>query len=98
MEELIAKIEQWAEDRNIITGATTIAQAEKTMEECEELIYAIGEDDLDEIKDAIGDIVVTLVIQARMNGVNFLDCVAGAYETIKDRKGKMIDGKFVKEA
>jgi NTP pyrophosphatase (non-canonical NTP hydrolase) len=98
MEELIVKIERWAEDRNIISGSTTIAQAEKTIEECEELIYAIGEDDLDEIKDAIGDIVVTLVIQAKMNGVDFLDCVAGAYETIKDRKGKMVDGKFVKEA
>ncbi|UUY79085.1 MazG-like family protein [Staphylococcus saprophyticus] len=30
--------------------------------------------------------------------LDFTDCVALAYEEIKDRKGKMIDGKFVKEA
>lgn len=30
--------------------------------------------------------------------ISFMDCVGLAYNEIKDRKGKMINGKFVKEA
>jgi NTP pyrophosphatase (non-canonical NTP hydrolase) len=97
MQELIEKIEQWAEDRNIIAGATPRKQAEKTMEECLELLDAVTNNDLPEVVDAIGDIVVTLVIQARMQGIDFVECVESAYNVIKDRKGKLIDGKFVKE-
>lgn len=49
------------------------------------------------IKDDIGDITVTLIIQAKMQGLDFEDCLREAYEVISKRKGAMIDGKFVKE-
>lgn len=49
------------------------------------------------IKDDIGDITVTLIIQAKMQGLDFEDCLREAYEVISKRKGRMIDGKFVKE-
>lgn len=97
MQSLIEKIEQWAEDRNIIEGSTPRKQAEKTMEECFELLDAVTKNDRPEIVDAIGDIVVTLVIQARMQGLDFTECVESAYNVIKERKGKLINGKFVKE-
>jgi hypothetical protein len=32
-----------------------------------------------------------------MQGIDFVECVESAYNVIKDRKGKLIDGKFVKE-
>lgn len=48
-------------------------------------------------KDAIGDIVVTLIIQAHMHGWSLEECLRAAYDEIKDRKGKMVDGVFVKE-
>jgi hypothetical protein len=32
-----------------------------------------------------------------MQGLDFVGCVESAYNVIKDRKGKLIDGKFVKE-
>jgi len=98
MKQLIQKIEKWAEDRNIIHGSDPIKQAEKTVEECEELMEAVAENNRPEIIDAIGDIVVTLVLQCRMQGLDFVECVESAYDTIKDRKGKMINGKFVKDA
>jgi len=51
-----------------------------------------------EIEDAIGDIVVTLIIQARMHGLSLGQCLASAYDQIKNRTGKMINGVFVKDA
>lgn len=49
------------------------------------------------IKDAIGDIFVTLVIQSEMHGFSLNECVAKAWNEIKNRKGQMIDGQFVKD-
>jgi len=98
MEELILKIENWAEDRNILSGSNPILQAQKTLEETEELLDAVAENDKGEIIDAIGDIVVTLVIQCKMNNLCFIDCVESAYNVIKNRTGKLVDGKFVKDA
>lgn len=97
MRDLIEKIEKWADDRNIISGSNPIAQAQKTEEECQELLEAVAENDRLATIDAIGDIVVTLVIQCRMQRVDFIECVESAYDVIKDRRGKLINGKFVKE-
>lgn len=49
------------------------------------------------IKDDIGDITVTLIIQAKMQGLDFEECLQHAYDQISKRKGKMIDGFFVKD-
>jgi len=115
-EELIIKVQEWAEARNIINGCPPIKQAYKTLEECGELIEAVavhrdfdiavnqygvpGNTDVTmaQIKDAIGDITITLIIQCAMQGVDFVECLEGAYNEIKDRRGTLIGGKFVKEA
>lgn len=96
-EELEQAVSTWAHDRNIILGAKPIKQAHKTLEECGELIEAVANENTMETVDAIGDITVTLLIQCEMQGINFLGCLESAYNTIKDRKGRMINGKFVKE-
>jgi NTP pyrophosphatase (non-canonical NTP hydrolase) len=62
-----------------------------------ELISAIDEDNREEIKDAIGDIVVTLIIQAKMQGMTIEECLNAAYDVISKRTGKMINGQFVKD-
>lgn len=51
-----------------------------------------------EVKDAFGDILVTLIIAAKQLNLDLEDCLGSAWEEIKDRRGKMINGKFVKEA
>ena len=95
--EVFDKILSWANDRNLVKGATPAAQYEKYIEECGELGRALIEGDQDKIKDAIGDCVVVLTILAAQNDMFIDHCINAAYEEIKDRKGKMVDGIFVKE-
>lgn len=158
MQELIEKIEQWAIDREIHKKGTVEGQTIKTAEEIAELIKGISKDNIDLIKDSIGDVFVTFVIgnmldekfdievtykEAKRNleiyptenkkdGIDYLaqtitdiirdgyyedslfyglisllmvvdmynldfkNCVEIAYEEIANRKGKMINGTFVK--
>ena len=161
--ELIGKIEQWAEERNLIKGSSINKQTLKMLEEFGELCGGVAKGNLDIIKDSIGDCFVVLTIInaqcrnestevnayqshlleptghfrassmdesllrtaakignfanvstypddwdvnslsnylfliSKMANLDFWDCVRHAYEQIKDRKGKMIDGVFVKE-
>lgn len=55
------------------------------------------EDILAEVKDGIGDMLVTIVLLAEMVGMDSTDCLQAAYDVIKSRTGKMIDGQFVKD-
>lgn len=95
--ELETLIEIWAEEKGILEKATTMKQAEKTHEEVLELMHAIDEDDREEIKDAIGDIMVTLIIQAKMQGLTIEECLNAAYDVISKRTGVMKNGQFVKD-
>ena len=68
--ELECAVEEWAQEKGIMSKATPMAQALKTLEECTELLTAIENKDRDEIIDAMGDIMVTLIIQAKMQNVS----------------------------
>lgn len=92
------KIRQWAHDRNLIDGATPQAQFEKLLEEVTELYSALRTDNIAETVDAIGDCIVVLTILAAQKGLDVEYCIGEAYEQIKDRKGRMVDGVFVKDA
>lgn len=96
MKQTIQRVEKWAEEKGILSKATTIKQAMKTQEEVNELCNAILDDNQEEIKDAIGDIMVTLIIQCKMQGMDLEDCLESAYNVIKNRTGKMENGVFVK--
>lgn len=92
-----SRIRQWAEDRNLIKGSTSVNQMLKLVEELGELAGSINKNRREDIADGIGDAVVVLTIIAAMHGLEIERCIDGAYQEIKDRKGKMIDGIFVKE-
>lgn len=94
---LIELIERWSVERNMHTAAPS-KQMLKVSEEIGEIARAIVRNDMDSLKDAIGDTVVTLVILAQQNKTTLEECVNHAYDEIKDRKGKLIDGIFVKES
>jgi NTP pyrophosphatase (non-canonical NTP hydrolase) len=96
-QELEKLVIEWANEKGILEKATTIAQAAKTMEECTELMVAIARHDDDEIVDALGDILVTIIIQAEMQGLKLEECLESAYNVISKRTGKMINGTFVKD-
>ena len=89
-------IKKWATDRNIISGNPK-AQMTKLMEEVGELANGINKDRTEQIIDSIGDTYVVLVILCMQLDLDINDCIKAAYEEIKDRKGKMVDGLFVKE-
>lgn len=95
--ELECAVEQWAEEKEILSKATPMAQALKTLEECTELGVAVNNNDRAEIIDAMGDIMVTLIIQAKMQGLKLEECLESAYNVIAKRTGKMINGQFVKD-
>ena len=156
MEDLIEKIEQWAEDRNIINGTKPIDQAMKLFSEFGELADNVGKGR--DCRDDIGDVFVVLTIISKQNNTslskidldyesytfgdvksmilglagelslfvensvgydspNTIDdiacrlkricnklnytleeCVQIAYDDIKDRKGLMHNGVFIKES
>jgi NTP pyrophosphatase (non-canonical NTP hydrolase) len=96
--QLESLVVEWAANKGILEKATTAAQANKTMEECQELIDAIQDDNREEISDALGDILVTIIIQAKMQNMSLVECLEGAYNIIAKRTGKMVNGQFVKDA
>jgi len=94
-DKLIKQITQWHRDRNLIDGATDKDQLAKLIQEMGELSDNIckGKD----VSDDIGDMMVVLINIAERNNLSIEHCLEVAYNDIKDRKGKMIDGVFVKE-
>jgi NTP pyrophosphatase (non-canonical NTP hydrolase) len=95
--ELEALVIAWAEQKGIFEKGNPGAQCDKTLEEVYELHDAIKNNDRDEIIDALGDILVTIIIQAEMQGLSLEECLLSAYNVISKRKGQMINGQFVKE-
>lgn len=98
MEQLIDSVINWGKERNIIGGATALAQQEKLEEEVAEIRTALESGDGAGVIDGIGDAMVVLIMQAGILGLRVEDCLAAAYEEIKDRKGRLIDGVFYKES
>jgi NTP pyrophosphatase (non-canonical NTP hydrolase) len=97
-QELETLVVAWADQKGILKNGTPIAQAHKTWEEVNELEEAIQNDDRVEIIDALGDILVTIIIQAEMHGLKLEDCLESAYNVISKRTGVMKDGQFVKDS
>ena len=91
-------IREWAEERGIYESGDPKTQMLKLMEEVGETAKAIINEDEAEIKDGLGDCVVVLVNLAKLCGYDLEDCVIAAYHEIANRKGKMSNGSFIKEA
>jgi len=91
----VEQIKQWHYARNLIEGSTSKDQFMKLIQEAGELSDNLckGKD----IKDDIGDLMVVLINIAEREGCTLLECLEVAYNDIKDRKGLMRDGVFLKE-
>lgn len=110
--ELEKNVLDWADDKGILEKATPLAQANKTLEEVNELIEAVTAQQNNlpnfvnskgklvnteaEIQDAFGDILVTIIIGAELQYLELIKCLESAYNVISKRNGQMIDGMFVK--
>lgn len=92
---VIELIEKWHYDRNLIEGATDKDQVCKLIQEVGELSDNVCKEK--DVADDIGDIIVVLINIAARNGLGLQHCLNVAYHDIKDRKGRMVDGIFIKE-
>lgn len=97
MQDLTELIRQWATDRNLNT-ADPNKQILKLGEEFGELCQGLAKNNASQVYDSIGDMYVVMVILSMQLGVSVEECVSYAYDEIKDRRGKMVDGVFIKEA
>lgn len=95
-ENVFDLIRDWAKERDIYKRGNSNTQYIKLMEEAGELAQALLKRNDAEIYDAIGDMVVVLTNLAELEGVRIEDCICDAYTEISTRKGKMINGTFVK--
>jgi len=90
-------IRDWADERGLYENGDAKTQALKLVEEVGETCRAILKEDHDEVIDGIGDCIVVLTNLAELVGVPIEDCIAAAYDEIKNRKGKMANGTYVKQ-
>lgn len=97
MDELITKVEQWAKDKGL-DHADPKAQFLKVAEEFGEIASAMARSNDELFKDSVGDVIVTLIILSMQKGANIQECLEMAYNEIKGRTGKMVDGVFVKSS
>jgi len=88
---------EWANERNLLKPENQYKQFWKLLEEVTELNKAIIDKNKDEQIDAIGDCVVVLTILANQLGLDIDECVKSAYNVIKKRKGKTVNGTFIKD-
>lgn len=90
---------RWAEARRIIPNAKPYSQLLKAVAEMGELADAENKGDMPAIKDGVGDVLVCLINYCALRDIDLTECLAGAYEEIKHRKGTLMpNGVFVKEA
>ena len=99
--DLVAKINEWAISHGLDKGNPKIEWMKVTEEVGEIRDVFLKPNDFDDpelaLKDAIGDSIVTLVVLCLQLGYDVEECLKIAYNNIKERKGKMVNGTFVKE-
>jgi len=88
---------QWADERGLLKAENAPRQMLKLFEEIGELSGAMAKNKQGDIVDAIGDIQVVLIILSKQLGYDYEQCLVDAYNVIKERKGKLINGVFVKD-
>lgn len=97
LDQLVKQVEQWSKDKSLHNGNPD-RQALKFYEEAGEVGAALSRNKLDDLKDGIGDTVVTLIILAQQHGWSLQECLQYAYDEISKRKGRTINGTFIKES
>lgn len=97
MKQLEKNVIQWAKDRGIDHPSNAKNQLLKSFEEMGELSRGILKNDRELIIDSIGDVLVTLIILAQTQNLTLKECLDYAWNEIKDRKGKTVNGTFIKD-
>lgn len=104
-EQLKTKVEEWADDKDLIRFEYRFKQFEKVVEEVFE--FKAEMDFVDwklnykeptfDLMLELGDVMVTLLVLSKQLNVDIVECLQLAYEKISKRKGKTVNGTFIKE-
>ena len=97
MKNIKEKVLEWGEARNLLHNENALKQYSKLQEESNELLLSILNKDPYEQLDAIGDCAIVLIILANQLGHDFDKCLESAYDEIKNRTGKTVNGNFIKD-
>lgn len=94
---LIDNVTGWFEEKGL---HDVNMQALKMFEEAGEICHELtrGRTDTKELVDALGDTIVTIIGLCHHLNIPFEAALSLAWNEIKDRKGKVINGSFVKES
>lgn len=94
-DELIDKVIEWGEERGIDNVYT---QASKVTEEWGETVSEMNHGRFGaDFEDGIGDTLVSLIIYAHIANKDIRECLEAAYNEIKNRHGKTVNGNFIKD-
>lgn len=91
------QVEDWASERGIDKPESATKQVMKAMEELGELSAGVNKLDREKQIDSLGDLQVVLIILAKQLGIDYIEALESAYEVIKNRTGKTVDGVFIKD-
>ena len=97
MDELIKNVKLWADEKNILKKENSHAQMLKVLEEVGETAGALLKKKEKEIIDGLGDSFVTLIILCYQLDLEPENCLQAAWDEIKNRKGKTVNGTFIRE-
>ena len=97
MDELIQNVKEWANEKGLLKEENSQAQMLKVLEEVGETAGAMLKKKDIEIVDGLGDSFVTLIILCYQLGLEPKECLESAWNEIKDRKGKTVNGTFIRE-
>lgn len=105
--ELKELVLEWAKDKDLLHEENAEKQFMKFIEEVFEFksemdVYFDGAETLKSLnkeymEDEMGDIFVTLIVLCNQLGIDCVECLEMAYEKISKRKGKTVNGLFIKE-
>lgn len=88
---------EWANQRGLLKEENAPKQIIKLQEEVGELAGAFLKSKQDELLDSIGDIQVVMIILCQQLRIDYNACLVEAYEVIKNRTGKTVNGTFIKD-
>lgn len=90
-------VRNWGKVRGLGSSKFHV-QYQRFLQEAVEIHEAHTFDDMDELADAIGDTIVTLINLAGTAGMRAEDCLEKAFGEIEHRKGLNVNGDFVRYA
>ena len=97
LDDLEMLVALWAKERGLIKKENANRQMLKVMEEVGELAGSLAKNNHDATVDAIGDVLVTIIILSYQLGLSPEECLQSAYDEIKSRVGKTVNGVFIKD-